>query len=60
MTRWVTTTQPAAQLEQEPGEPLKQSDGTEVTYFRTAFGKRFARVVEKQGFTFWMREIDTP
>jgi hypothetical protein len=31
-----------------------------MTYLRTAFGKRFARVVEKQGFVFWMREVDTP
>jgi hypothetical protein len=58
MTRWVTTAQPSAVLEAEPGEPVVQDDGTTVYYFRTAFGKRFARVVEKSGFTFWMREVE--
>jgi hypothetical protein len=60
MTRWVTTTQPAAELHAEPTSPVTHDDGTVVTFFSTAFGKRFARVVEKSGFTFWMREIDTP
>lgn len=60
MSRWVTTTQPGAALEQEPGPPSTDEHGSEITYFRTAFGKRFARVVEKQGFVFWMREVDTP
>jgi len=60
MARWVTTTQPKAQLTQAPGPPSTDAHGSEVTYFSTAFGKRFARIVETSGFTFWMREIDTP
>jgi hypothetical protein len=45
-----------------PGNPhnVLLGDGTELGYFATAYGKRFARIVEKSGFTFWMREIDTP
>ncbi len=58
MTRWVTTTQPAAQLTQEPGEPSTDQHGSTIDYFRTAYGKRFARITETSGFIFWMREID--
>jgi hypothetical protein len=58
MTRWVTTTQPAAAVTQVDGEPKTDPHGSEITYWQTAFGKRFARITEKSGFTFWMREID--
>jgi hypothetical protein len=58
MARWVTTARPAAELTQEPGPPATDAHGSEVIYFRTAFGKRFARVTERNGFVFWMREVD--
>jgi hypothetical protein len=58
MTRWVTTTQPSALLTQEPGPVSTDKHGSEVVYFRTAFGKRFARITETSGFVFWMREVE--
>jgi hypothetical protein len=58
MTRWVTTAQPGAELTQEPGPPSTDQHGSEIVYFRTAFGKRFARITETSGFVFWMREVE--
>jgi hypothetical protein len=59
VSRWVSTTQPAAQLTPETPEPIQHEDGSQVQVFSTAFGKRFARVTEKSGLTYWLREIET-
>jgi hypothetical protein len=54
---WVTIAQPGAELTpEEPGEK-EAANGDKVTIFRTAFGKRFARVVEPSGFIYWLQEI---
>jgi hypothetical protein len=60
MTRWVASPKPKAELLPETLEPEKQPDGTEVQIFSTAFGVRFARVVEPSGFVLWRKEIKTP
>jgi len=57
MARWVTTPQPKAQLEEEPGNPHKDSDGREWYFFHTVNGVRFARIVEPAGLVIWRKEI---
>jgi hypothetical protein len=54
---WVTTAQPSAPLEVEPPGEQDGEDGNKVTIFKTAFGKRFARVVEPTGFIYWLQEV---
>lgn len=56
-TKWVTSKTPAADLSADLREPETKPDGTVVYYFHTANGARFAKVVEVNGFTFWMQEV---
>lgn len=56
-TKWVTSHRPAADLIADPEAPEMREDTTLVYYFRTASGARFAKVVESNGFTFWMQEV---
>ncbi len=57
MSKWVAVPQPSAELEQEqPGEETSV-EGNKITYFRTRFGVRFARVVEPTGFVLWLQEM---
>jgi len=57
MTRWVISTKPKAELTPEPVQPVKDTQGNEVTIFRTKFGVRFARVVDATGFVVWRKEV---
>ncbi len=59
MSRWTTVAQPSAELTVERGPVHDEADKTTVTYYVTANGKRFAKVVEDSGFVFWMQWVDT-
>ena len=56
-TKWVTSLTPRADLTAEERGPETRPDGTVVYFFRTLRGQRFAKVVEPNGFTFWMQEV---
>ncbi len=58
MARWTTVAQPSAELTVERGPVRDEADKTTVTYYATAKGKRFAKVVEDSGFVFWMQEVE--
>lgn len=57
MSRWVAVPVPSAILYPEEAPPRKSPDGTEVQIFFTKYGKRFARVVEPNGFVMWQQEM---
>lgn len=56
--RWVPVPKPQAELEPDPQGEKVDEEGNVVTYFRTKFGVRFARVVEPTGFVMWMQEVN--
>ncbi len=55
--RWVPVPKPVAELELDDRAELINEDGRVVTYYRTKFGVRFARVVEPSGFVLWLQEV---
>lgn len=58
VSKWVTTAKPSAELELDPEPERKDEEGNVVTYFRTRFGVRYARVVEPTGFVMWLQEVE--
>jgi hypothetical protein len=60
VAKWVATPKPAAELFEQLDLARKDPDGTEVRIFQTQFGKRFAEVVEPNGFIVWLQEVITP
>jgi hypothetical protein len=57
MTRWVTSPKPKAELTPEPGGPVKDAAGNDVTIYRTASGVRFSQTVHPSGFVLWRKEV---
>ena len=53
---WRTTTKPSADLTPVDLDPVTLEDGSTRQIFQTRFGKRFARVVEPNGFILWFVE----
>jgi len=57
VSKWVPVPKPVAELELDDPPEQKDSDGREITHFKTRFGVRFARVVEPSGFVLWLQEV---
>jgi hypothetical protein len=57
MSKWVTVTKPAAELELDKRGEFTDADGNVITHFKTRFGVRFARLVEPSGFVLWLQEV---
>ncbi len=57
MPKWVAAPKPNAVLEPVDPEPVELEDGSRRQIFQTRFGKRFARIVEPNGFVLWLAEV---
>lgn len=57
MSKWVTATQPAAELTPQGEQITDSTTGNKVQHFVTKNGVRFAQVVEPSGFVLWLQEV---